>query len=73
MPWRADRLLRQAFNAFPFLLLQVISGLHNFDAELVAKVAKATAAGGGTHIDIACDPELVRAAKAVSDVPVGAA
>ena len=30
----------------------------------------AAAAGGGTHIDIACDPDLVRAAKAVSDVPV---
>ncbi|CAM9323757.1 unnamed protein product [Hapterophycus canaliculatus] len=50
--------------------LKVISGLNKFDADLVSKVARAAAAGGGTHIDIACDPELVRAAKAVSDVPV---
>ncbi|CAM9193365.1 unnamed protein product [Discosporangium mesarthrocarpum] len=48
----------------------VISGLNKFDADLVAKVAKATAAGGGTHIDIACDPELVRVAKSISSVPV---
>lgn len=49
---------------------QVISGLNKFDADLVSKVARATAAGGGTHIDIACDPDLVGAAKAVSNVPV---
>lgn len=48
----------------------MISGLDKFDADLVSKVARATAAGGGTHIDIACDPELVRVAKAVSSVPV---
>lgn len=48
----------------------MISGLNKFDADLVSKVARAAAAGGGTHIDIACDPDLVRAAKAVSNVPV---
>lgn len=48
----------------------MISGLNKFDADLVSKVSRATAAGGGTHIDIACDPDLVRAAKAVSNVPV---
>lgn len=52
------------------LYRQVISGLNKFDADLVSKVARAAAAGGGTHIDIACDPDLVRAAKAVSNVPV---
>ncbi|CAN0541873.1 unnamed protein product, partial [Scytosiphon promiscuus] len=51
-------------------LAKVISGLNKFDADLVTKVARAAAAGGGTHIDIACDPDLVRAAKAVSNVPV---
>lgn len=51
-------------------LAKVISGLNKFDADLVSKVARAAAAGGGTHIDIACDPDLVRAAKAVSNVPV---
>lgn len=44
--------------------------MNKFDADLVSKVARAAAAGGGTHIDIACDPDLVRAAKAVSNVPV---
>lgn len=64
-------LLLYAMNHWLYLwLAQVISGLNKFDADLVAKVAKATAAGGGTHIDIACDPDLVRAAKAVSNVPV---
>lgn len=48
----------------------MISGLNKFDADLVSKVARAAKAGGGTHIDIACDPDLVKAAKAVSDVPV---
>lgn len=48
----------------------MISGLNKFDADLVSKVARAAAAGGGTHIDIACDPDLVRVAKAVSNVPV---
>lgn len=51
---------------------KVISGLNKFDADLVTKVAKATAVGGGTLIDIACDPELVLAAKSVSNVPVSA-
>ncbi|CAM9181063.1 unnamed protein product [Choristocarpus tenellus] len=50
--------------------LKVISGLNKFDADLVSKVARAAAAGGGTHIDIACDPELVRAVKSVSNIPV---
>lgn len=51
-------------------MAKVISGLNNFDADLVSKVARAAAAGGGTHIDIACDPDLVRAAKAVSNIAV---
>lgn len=55
---------------YKILQSKVISGLNKFDADLVSKVARATAAGGGTHIDIACDPDLVRAAKAVSNVPV---
>eukprot|EP00600_Ochromonadales_sp_CCMP1393_P009443 CAMPEP_0174972146 /NCGR_PEP_ID=MMETSP0004_2-20121128/10459_1 /TAXON_ID=420556 /ORGANISM="Ochromonas sp., Strain CCMP1393" /LENGTH=285 /DNA_ID=CAMNT_0016222321 /DNA_START=96 /DNA_END=953 /DNA_ORIENTATION=- len=50
--------------------LKIISGLHNFDKELVENVAWAAYKGGATHIDIACDPELVKIAKSVSNLPV---
>jgi len=42
--------------------LKIISGLNNFDPALVEKVAKAAHLGGATHIDIACDPDLVKIA-----------
>ncbi|CAM9857712.1 unnamed protein product, partial [Chrysoparadoxa australica] len=61
--------------------LQVISGINNFDKSLVTRVARAAKMGGmlighwgphplrcytgATHIDIACDPELVAAAKEI--------
>jgi hypothetical protein len=48
----------------------VISGLNNFSPDLVQKVASAGAQGGASVIDIACDPALVRLAKAVADIPV---
>lgn len=50
--------------------LKIISGLHNFDKDLVKNVAWASNLGGASHIDIACDPELVRLAKSVSNIPV---
>ncbi|KAG5175888.1 hypothetical protein JKP88DRAFT_351322 [Tribonema minus] len=43
--------------------LKIISGITNFDSELVRKVAVAAQAGGATHLDIAADPELVKLAK----------
>lgn len=46
--------------------LKIISGLNNFDQKLVVKVAHAAEAGGATHLDIAADPALVRAAKAAA-------
>eukprot|EP01036_Dinobryon_divergens_P013319 gene13319-17966_t len=52
-------------NAF-----KVISGLHKFDSKLVKDVATAAKFGGASHVDIACDPELVKIAKSVSDIPV---
>lgn len=57
----------------PFVLgkaLKIISGLQNFDATLVENVAWASQMGGASHIDIACDPELVKLAKSVSNIPV---
>ncbi|PON31480.1 hypothetical protein PanWU01x14_369630 [Parasponia andersonii] len=43
--------------------LKIISGLQNFDKENVAS-------GGATHVDIACDPELVRVAISLTSLPV---
>jgi len=50
--------------------LKVISGLKNFDAKSVEAVVKAANKGGATLVDIACDPELVKLAKSIGDVPV---
>ncbi|CAM9121788.1 unnamed protein product [Heterosigma akashiwo] len=51
--------------------LKIISGLQNFDADLVEKVSRAAYFGGATHVDIACDPELVKVAlKAGNGIPV---
>lgn len=50
--------------------VKVISGLNNYNAELVKNVATAAGLGGASHIDIACDPELVKIAKSVTTLPV---
>jgi len=50
--------------------LKIISGLNNFDNNLVKNVAWAAQAGGASHVDIACDPVLVKLAKSVSSIPV---
>lgn len=49
---------------------KVIAGLHNFDAESVAAVVAAAEAGGATHVDIACDPDLVRLALGLTKLPI---
>jgi len=49
---------------------KVISGLNNFDAELVRNVVSAAYKGGASHVDIACDPQLVSIAKASGNLPV---
>eukprot|EP00953_Heterococcus_sp_UTEX-ZZ885_P031172 16385-Heterococcus_DN1.PRE.2 len=46
--------------------LKIISGITNFNQELVVKVAQAAEAGGATHLDIAADAVLVKAAKAAA-------
>lgn len=50
--------------------LKVIAGLHNFDAQKVAAVVTAAEKGGATHVDIACDPELVKLATSLTALPV---
>lgn len=50
--------------------LKVISGLFNFDSQLVSNVATAAEHGGASHIDIACDPNLVRIAKTKTTLPI---
>jgi hypothetical protein len=50
--------------------LKVISGLMNFDAELVSNVCKAADAGGASLVDIACDAELVKLARSVTSLPI---
>lgn len=51
--------------------LKIISGLQNFNADLVESVSFAANCGGASHIDIACRPDLVKAAKMqASNIPV---
>ena len=50
--------------------LKVISGLTNFDSELVAIVSRAARLGSANLLDIACDPELVEIALTQSNLPI---
>ncbi|KAJ0017360.1 hypothetical protein Pint_10016 [Pistacia integerrima] len=50
--------------------LKIISGLQNFDTDNVASVVTAADKGGATHVDIACDPELVKLAVSLTSLPV---
>ncbi|XWS12383.1 hypothetical protein CRYUN_Cryun37aG0085400 [Craigia yunnanensis] len=50
--------------------LKIISGLQNFDRDNVASVVTAADKGGATHVDIACDPELVKLAISLTSLPV---
>lgn len=50
--------------------LKIISGLQNFEKEIVASVVTAADKGGATHVDIACDPDLVKLAISLTSLPV---
>ncbi|KAI4295412.1 hypothetical protein L6164_035460 [Bauhinia variegata] len=50
--------------------LKIISGLQNFNKDHVASVITAADKGGATHVDIACDPELVKLAISLTSCPV---
>ncbi|CAL5412469.1 unnamed protein product [Camellia sinensis] len=49
--------------------LKIISGLQNFCRDNVASVVTAADKGGATHVDIACDPELVKLATSLTSLP----
>ena len=51
-------------------VLKVISGLNNFDFDRVAMVVKAADRGGATLLDIAADPNLVRMARQLTNLPI---
>ncbi|KAK1281384.1 hypothetical protein QJS04_geneDACA003155 [Acorus gramineus] len=50
--------------------LKIIAGLQNFDRSVVASVVTAADKGGATHVDIACDPDLVNLAVSLTSLPV---
>jgi hypothetical protein len=51
-------------------LLKVIAGLTNREADAVARISRAAAAGGADLLDVACDPDLVRRAAEESGLPI---
>ncbi|XP_078428474.1 uncharacterized protein ycf23-like [Wolffia australiana] len=50
--------------------IKIIAGLLNFNRENVTSVVTAADKGGATHVDIACDPELVKLAISLTSLPV---
>ncbi len=50
--------------------LKIISGLQNFDPISVQKVVRAATLGSASFVDIAADVELVKLAKASTDLPI---
>ena len=50
--------------------LKVISGLNNFDCDRVCQIVKAAEAGGATFVDIAVAPDLVRAVRSITNLPI---
>ncbi|MFN3927575.1 MAG: DUF561 domain-containing protein [Pseudanabaenaceae cyanobacterium] len=51
-------------------LLKIISGIANFDLQLVSKVVRSADGGGADYIDIACSAELVKLAKSLTPLPI---
>ncbi|KGG14574.1 MULTISPECIES: DUF561 domain-containing protein [unclassified Prochlorococcus] len=51
-------------------VLKVISGLNNFNKSSVQKIARAASIGKADLLDIACSPDLVKAALEVSGLPI---
>jgi hypothetical protein len=50
--------------------LKIISGLGNLDRENVSAVVIAADKGGATHVDIACDPDLVKLVSTLTSLPI---
>lgn len=60
--------LKKAFDQRQ--VLKVISGLNNFNPQKVAAVVKAADRGGASFVDIAVQPELVKLAKNLTNLPI---
>lgn len=50
--------------------LKVISGLSNFNRDLVSQVVRAAEAGGATFVDIAADRDLVASVRQITNLPI---
>lgn len=50
--------------------LKIITGLTNFDSHSVTRIVKAAHQGGASFVDIAADPNLVRLAKSLTNLPI---
>lgn len=50
--------------------LKIITGLNNFNPERVAATVKAADLGGATFVDIAAEPNLVRLARQLTNLPI---
>ncbi|OKH28056.1 DUF561 domain-containing protein [Chroogloeocystis siderophila] len=51
-------------------VIKIISGLNNFDADRVAATVIAADRGGATFVDIAAEPELIKLARSLTDLPI---
>ena len=51
-------------------LLKVISGLNNFDIEVVQMISQAASIGGADMIDLACHPGLVESVRNITSLPI---
>ena len=51
-------------------VIKIISGLNNFDADRVAATVIAADRGGATFVDIAAEPELIKLAQSLTNLPI---
>ncbi|MEN9218033.1 MAG: DUF561 domain-containing protein [Gloeomargarita sp. DG_2_bins_126] len=50
--------------------VKIISGITQFDPQVVGRVVRAADRGGATYVDIASDPALVALARQLTDLPI---
>ncbi|MEN9215956.1 MAG: DUF561 domain-containing protein [Gloeomargarita sp. HHBFW_bins_162] len=50
--------------------VKIISGITQFDPQVVGRVVRAADRGGATYVDIASDPALVTMARQMTDLPI---
>ncbi len=50
--------------------VKIISGITQFDPQVVGRVVRAATRGGATYVDIASDPALVKLVRQMTDLPL---